>query len=132
MRRQGKRAYESPRPQPGSPIWASQTTSTPNANTNTSGTRPWEFEGALIISGIPVHSASNLCASANSYGLNFVATSEGKFCDMKRKQLWDVCSDRKQTCCFNVEQRRPQRYSSGRRRGIDASDATEYTNVQYW
>ena len=138
MRMQGKRTYKNPMPQPSNPTWAPTTTGTPNANANTNGTSSWRFESALIISGIPVHSASKLCASANSYGPDFVATSEGKFCDMKRKYLWDVCSDQKSTCCFDVEQTQLRLCAGGRRRGImwrqvaSAGDATEYTNVQYW
>jgi hypothetical protein len=91
-----------------------------------------------ILSGMPVHSASKLCASANPYGPDFVATSEGKFYDVKRKQLWDVCSNQKSTCCFDVEQAQLRPCAGGGRRGImlrqvaSAGDATEYTNVQHW
>jgi hypothetical protein len=138
MRMQGKRTHKNPMPQPSNLTRAPTTTGTPNANANTNGTSSWRFESALIISDIPVHSVSKLCASANSYGPDFVATSEGKFCDMKRKHLWDVCSDQKSTCCFNVEQTQLRPCVDGRRRGImwrqvaSAGDATEYTNVQHW
>jgi hypothetical protein len=69
-------------PQPSSPTWAPTTTGTPNANANTNGSLIPE-----ILSGIPVHRASKLWTSVNPYGPDFIATLEGKFCDMKRKQL---------------------------------------------
>jgi hypothetical protein len=139
-RKQGQRTHQHRTPQPTNSAWAPTTTGIPNANANANynGTSSWRFEGALVISAIPVHSASKLCASAKSYGPDFVAISEGKFCDMKRKYLWDVCSDQKSTCCFDIEQKRLRPCAGERKREISwrqvasAGDATEYTNVQHW
>lgn len=139
-RMKDKKTHESWMSQTTNSTSAPATTSNPNANANynNNGTSSWRFEGALIISAIPVHSASKLCASAHSYGPDFVATSEGKFCDMKRKYLWDVCSDRKSTCCFDVERRQLRPCAGERKRGISwrqvasASYPTEYKNLQHW
>ncbi|EXJ66898.1 uncharacterized protein A1O5_10093 [Cladophialophora psammophila CBS 110553] len=128
-RTQGKRTHDPVAPH-SNHTSASNTTSTPpKGTTNTNGTSSWKFEGILIISSIRVHSASKLCASVNSYGPSFIAISEGKFCDMKHKQLWDLCSSQKSTCCFDVDWKllRP---CAGHK--IDARSVTKYKKVQYW
>ena len=115
-------------------------THTHSPHPKTSGTSsPWRFSGRLIISDISTHSASNLCAASNSYGPDFVATKEGKFCDMKNKHLWDVCTEQKSTCCFDVAQKKLQACAGARKRGgiswrqvASVREVVEYTDVQHW
>jgi hypothetical protein len=114
-------------------------TQTHSSHPKTTGTPPWRFSGTLIISDISTHSASNLCAAHNSYGPDFVATKEGKFCDMKNKHLWDVCTEQKTTCCFDVTQKKLQACAGARKRGgiswrqvASVREVVEYTDVQHW
>ena len=106
------------------------------AGNNTTST--WKFEGSLVISHIHVHSAKNLCANPYSYGPDFVAISEGKFCDMKRKSLWDTCSAHKPTCCFDIDQKQLQPCTGMKERVMSWSQAatvdvpTKYTDVNVW
>ncbi|KAG4433515.1 hypothetical protein IFR05_010998 [Cadophora sp. M221] len=45
----------------------------------------------LVKSHITTHSAVELCESPTSAGPDFVSFAEGKFCDMKRRIIWDLC-----------------------------------------
>lgn len=43
-----------------------------------------------------------LCESPTSYGPDFVALQEGKFCDMETKTLWSLCGDDQAVDCFDT------------------------------
>lgn len=83
---------------------------------------------------MPGHSAQFLCNNENSWGPDVVSTSEGKFCSMRNKILYDVCSDQKSACCFDVR-RRQMRSCAGQLLGVAAGESdvsTVYDDVHEW
>lgn len=61
----------------------------------------------LIVSEKHGHSARELCEHPNSYGYDFVSTTDGGYCDMETKRFYPVCdhvNDVTHTC-FDVERR---------------------------
>jgi hypothetical protein len=63
------------------------------------------FPGHVTISHMDAHSARTVCESLTSRGADFVAINgkEKLFCDMSRKQLFDVCDEEVTTACFDLE-----------------------------
>mgnify|MGYP001236825068 CR=1 FL=1 len=57
----------------------------------------------LVKSHIATHSAVELCESPTSAGPDFVAFAEGKFCDMKGRIVWDLCSETFLEQCFDAD-----------------------------
>lgn len=72
--------------------------------------------GVVIISTSQYHSATELCNSDNSWGHDFVSSTENMFCDMELKQLWPVCSTSKASACFDtkISKMRPAKGLRGR------------------
>ncbi|KAH7364526.1 hypothetical protein BKA65DRAFT_140110 [Rhexocercosporidium sp. MPI-PUGE-AT-0058] len=63
------------------------------------------MDGRLITSSYEGHSALNLCNSESSLGPDFVALSEGFYCDMDNKQAYPLCvvgSGDDRDACFNT------------------------------
>ncbi|KAF2002762.1 hypothetical protein P154DRAFT_430503 [Amniculicola lignicola CBS 123094] len=60
---------------------------------------------ALTVSHLPGHSARELCESVTSLGPDFVVDNgeEKLFCDMTKKQIFDVCDEQIATHCFDTE-----------------------------
>ncbi len=81
---------------------ATELTATQSSGNTT--TDDWKFEGHLVISARPQHSAKTLCERQYSYGPSFVALQERLFCDMKSKTLYDICDGQKTSCCFDMDQ----------------------------
>lgn len=59
----------------------------------------------LTVSHLPGHSARELCESVTSLGPDFLVDNgeEKLFCDMTKKQLFDVCDEHIKTHCFDME-----------------------------
>ncbi|PVH73076.1 hypothetical protein DL98DRAFT_538640 [Cadophora sp. DSE1049] len=57
----------------------------------------------LVKSHIATHSAVELCESPTSAGPDFVSFAEGKFCDMKGRIVWDLCSETLLEQCFDAD-----------------------------
>ena len=113
-------------------LTASQSSS--NMTTDT-----WKFEGHLVISARPSHSARTLCERPNSYGPSFASIQEGLFCDMKSRLLYDICDEQKTSCCLDMEQNQLRSCSVRRQiRGVSqwkrqsTNTTRTYTKVHRW
>ncbi|KAF2688910.1 hypothetical protein K458DRAFT_414590 [Lentithecium fluviatile CBS 122367] len=73
-----------------------------DAEVSVNGTRKQlNFQGQLIKSGSPQHSAKVLCESDTSLGPDFVSEEEGIFCDMDAKRAWPLCTKHITNNCFD-------------------------------
>ncbi|KAF2183549.1 hypothetical protein K469DRAFT_582486 [Zopfia rhizophila CBS 207.26] len=65
------------------------------------------FPDHVTVSHMDAHSARDLCESLTSRGGDFAAVhgKEKLFCDMTKKQLFDVCDEDITTACFDHEKR---------------------------
>ncbi|KAH6981606.1 hypothetical protein BKA56DRAFT_656130 [Ilyonectria sp. MPI-CAGE-AT-0026] len=61
------------------------------------------MESQLIVGDVDGLSARFLCESATSVGPDLANTSEGLFCDMGEKKLYDLCSESVQAGCFDID-----------------------------
>ncbi|KAI1140155.1 hypothetical protein F5Y05DRAFT_424086 [Hypoxylon sp. FL0543] len=61
----------------------------------------------LVVSSKRGHSARELCEHPNSYGWDFVSTTDGLYCDMETKRMYPVCDHPGGVThtCFDVERR---------------------------
>jgi hypothetical protein len=59
------------------------------------------FKVRIISSHHTEHSSKELCASATSYGPDFVSFAENMFCDMTQKQLWPLCNEKVTKKCYD-------------------------------
>jgi hypothetical protein len=57
----------------------------------------------LIVTDHPGDSAREVCESTSSYGFDIISTSEGLFCDMQNKQLYQICDQDLADNCFNLD-----------------------------
>jgi hypothetical protein len=95
--------------------------------------RNTQFMGEhLVTSHHDDHSAAELCGSESSMGPDFVAVSEGQFCDMATKELWPVCSDTIMRNCFDLNLN--QIRSSLGRRLVDwlSGNTKSYRKFRVW
>ena len=94
----------------------------------------WRWHGKVIISHMTGQSAEGLCKSENSWGPDFVAMREGKFCSMKRKILHDVCSAGKTLAAsMSLNGRCVSCFGQVLGLGTVASNATTvYDDIQEW
>lgn len=84
---------------------------------NTSTTRP--FDGIVVISALPGHSAKWFCNNENTWDPSFAAIHENLFCDMENKVLYDICSQGQASCCFDLNMNRVLPcYGKNQRRGV--------------
>ena|ERR1711981_60773 len=83
------------------------------------------FDGKIIASSDPSHSAKALCESAMSWSPDFVSFADGLFCDMSSKKLWPLCSAETVKNCFDWVSKTLIGGGSWKR-------ATTYTNVTVW
>ena len=95
----------------------------------------WKWKGQVVVTHMKSHSAEALCREKMSWGPDVAAVHEGKFCSMKDKILYDICSEESSSCCFDVEQKQ-MRSCTGKILGgvatvADAADAV-YDNIQEW
>lgn len=65
----------------------------------------WKWEGQVVVTHMRSHSAEALCQEKMSWGPDVAAVPEGKFCSMKDKTLYDICSEKISSCCFDVDQK---------------------------
>jgi hypothetical protein len=97
----------------------------------------WKFDGEVIISTLESHSASRLCEHPDSWGPSLVSMKEMKMCEMRTRTLYDVCSSRKTTCCFNDKLATLMPCTRGGPRpglfaGFASNETKPYTRVSRW
>lgn len=96
------------------------------------------FQGQLIISAMPTHSAKGLCESSSSFSPDFVSIPENLYCDMDEKTLYGLCSDTQSSCCFDLGQTQLRTCSARQIRGMSGAgqhtgnESKEYTRIQRW
>ncbi|KAF4124722.1 hypothetical protein GMORB2_5388 [Geosmithia morbida] len=84
---------------------------------------------ALVLSDTASHSAKELCQSDTSMGPDFVHTTEGLFCDMGSKTLFDICRQDKKTNCFDLDSNSLLGNGTAiHRRGLESG----YTSIRDW
>lgn len=84
----------------------------------------------LVLSDSKWHSAKKLCESETSMGPDFVHESEGLFCDMGTKTLYDICSDKTEGACFDVDTQTLSTNKAGTSR--IAAVGSGYQTVRDW
>lgn len=95
----------------------------------------WKWEGQVVVTHMTSHSAAALCQAKMSWGPDVAAVHEGKFCSMKDKTLYDICSEEISSCCFDVDQKQ-MRSCTGKTLAkvatVAEAAAALYDNVQEW
>ena len=81
------------------PSKAGNSTTTKNQNAKKKNSH----DKKLIITNKKEHSVEELCKSKTSKGPDLANTTEGKFCRMKHKTIWPICSSTQKTKCFNTK-----------------------------
>ncbi|RDL38340.1 uncharacterized protein BP5553_02680 [Venustampulla echinocandica] len=108
----------------------------PELNQKTDSDCPSVHANRIVISEKETHNggAKELCEAPNSWGPDFVSTLEGKFCDMCTRHLWDICSDKITTACFDMTTStvRPGNGIRGRDFFGRAIPVKNYTTVLEW
>lgn len=57
---------------------------------------------SLVVSDIATANATQLCESETSWGPDFVATSEGVYCDMQTRETLPICGPGAEKGCFDL------------------------------
>ncbi|KAK4097120.1 hypothetical protein N658DRAFT_510637 [Parathielavia hyrcaniae] len=100
-----------------------------------SGARPAFNETRLVRSSRPEHSAVTLCESDSSAGPDLVSLHEGKFCDMKTREILPLCDGPGVASgdCFDDSIASLRVRGGARLSGRDvAVDTKEYSEVLEW
>nr|POE72335.1 hypothetical protein CFP56_12210 [Quercus suber] len=92
--------------------------------------RPQWMIDQLIISGIPQHSAKDLCDSKTSWSADFI-DAHGNFCDMGTKTLSPLCSAENVSGCVQVDGNSLVKSASFGRRAVELA-GKDYAVVKYW
>jgi hypothetical protein len=90
------------------------------------------METTLVKSSHDQHNATMLCTSETSYGPDFVSTTDGKFCDMAKKELWPLCSSELQFECFDKDTNAMSPAPHGRSVGGRKLPAKSYKKEIKW